>query len=161
MKLSTLSVALASLVSATPVDMTLYKPGSNVDIDFGPFVKEYSWPHAHRPASAESVKRTDFIRYYRVSEDKTATASFTDFWPSDGVLIAAGTTFKGSASMLGLKQSLLPPNGNKAWWHLIEGANVLAEDAKTKTINAKIIIQTTYTPGNCSQAQYVTRYPAG
>lgn len=100
-------------------------------------------------------ERTDCTRYYRVSEDKTATTELTDFWPSDGKMILNGKTFKTAASMLAVKQSLLPPNGNKAWWHLIESANVVTEDASTKTINAKIIIQTTYTPGNCSQAQYV------
>lgn len=94
-----------------------------------------------------------------MSEEKAATTSFTDFWPADGSLIAAGTTFKGSASILAVKQKLLPPDGNKAWWHPILGANVVSEDSKTKTINAKIIIQTTYTPGNCSQAQYVLTTP--
>lgn len=94
-----------------------------------------------------------------MSEDKAATTSFTDFWPADGSLIAAGKAFKGSASILAVKQNLLPPDGNKAWWHLILGANAVGEDSKTKTINAKIIVQTTYTPGNCSQAQYVLLSP--
>lgn len=105
--------------------------------------------------SSTRRERTDCTRYYRVSEDKTATNDFTDFWPSDGRMILNGKTFKTAGAMLAVKQSLLPPNGNKAWWHLIEGANVVAENATTKTINAKIVIQTTYTPGNCSQAQYV------
>lgn len=161
MKLSTLVVALASLVSASPVDMTPYKPDSTVDADFGPFVKECVWLNSSQIVSADSMLRADCTRYYRISEDKTATSSFTDFWPAHGVLIAGGKTFKSSASILAVKQRLLPPNGNKAWWHLIEGASVLAEDARTKTINAKIVIQTTYTPGNCSQAQYVMKYPAG
>ncbi|KAK8051777.1 hypothetical protein PG993_003162 [Apiospora rasikravindrae] len=109
-----------------------YKPESDVDAAFSPFVEEY----------------------YRVSEDKTATTAFTNFWPADGSLVAAGKTFKGATSILAVKQNLLPPDGNKAWWHLIQGANVVSEDSKTKTINAKIIIQTTYTPGNCSQPTF-------
>ncbi|KAK7958526.1 hypothetical protein PG996_010042 [Apiospora saccharicola] len=130
MKSSTSLLAIVGLASASPVDMGPYKPDSDVDAAFSSFVKEY----------------------YRVSEDKAATTSFTDFWPADGSLVAAGNTFRGSASILAVKQKLLPPDGNKAWWHPILGANVVGEDSKTKTINAKIIIQTTYTPGNCSQA---------
>ncbi|KAK6853036.1 hypothetical protein PG995_011587 [Apiospora arundinis] len=123
-------LAIFGYAATSPVDMSLYKPETYVDAAFSPFVEEY----------------------YRTSEDKAATSSFTNFWPADGTLIAAGKPFKGSASILGVKQNLLPPDGNKAWWHLIQGANVVSEDDRTKTINAKIIIQTTYTPGNCSQA---------
>ncbi|KAK8042441.1 hypothetical protein PG994_012924 [Apiospora phragmitis] len=110
MKFSAPLLAIISLASASPVDMSPYKPESNVDAAFAPFVEEYGCPNHSR------------------------------------------ANLQGATSILAVKQNLLPPDGNKAWWHLIEGANVVSEDSKTKTINAKIVIQTTYTPGNCSQA---------
>jgi hypothetical protein len=54
--------------------------------------------------------------------------------------------------MLAVKQALLPVDGNKAWWHLIRGSEVVGEASDSKTYVANIVIQTTYTPGNCSQA---------
>ncbi|KAF9873878.1 hypothetical protein CkaCkLH20_08612 [Colletotrichum karsti] len=117
-------VPLVPLVAA--VDMTPYKPSPDVDAAFAAFVEEY----------------------YLTSEDKNATTTFTDFWPADnGQLIIAGRTFSGSAAMLGVKQSLLPPAGNKSWWHLIRGASVAGESGESKTFVADIVIQTT---GNAS-----------
>ncbi|KAK1982767.1 hypothetical protein LZ30DRAFT_589911 [Colletotrichum cereale] len=110
--------------------MAPYKPGAGVDVAFADFVSEY----------------------YRISEDKNATTTFTDFWPSNGNLIIAGRSFHGSAAMLGVKQSLLPPTGNKSWWHLIRSASVSSETDSVKTFVAEIVIQTTYVGGNCSQA---------
>ncbi|GKT40478.1 uncharacterized protein ColSpa_00659 [Colletotrichum spaethianum] len=118
----------AALVNA--VDMAPYKPAADVDATFAKFVEEY----------------------YLTSEDKDATTSFTNFWPADGKLIIAGRTFVGSSAMLGVKQSLLPPGGNKSWWHLIRGATVAGETEAEKTFVAEIVIQTTYIGGNCSQA---------
>lgn len=54
--------------------------------------------------------------------------------------------------MLGVKQSLLPPAGDKSWWHLIRGASVAGETAESKTFVAEIVIQKTHVGGNCSQA---------
>ncbi|KAK8028350.1 hypothetical protein PG991_005406 [Apiospora marii] len=150
MKYSTSLLAIVGLAAASPVDMGPYKPDSDVDAAFSSFVKEYGFSDPYEADVHQRLISSN--RYYRVSEDEAATTSFTDFWPADGSLVAAGNTFKGSASILTVKQKLLPPEGNKAWWHPILGANVVSEDSKTKTINAKIIIQTTYTPGNCSQA---------
>ncbi|KAF5515570.1 hypothetical protein CGCS363_v000185 [Colletotrichum siamense] len=127
MKPSTL-LPLLPLVAA--VDMAPYKPAANVDAAFAPFVEAY----------------------YLASEDKAATTTFTDFWPATGQLIIAGRTFSGYAAMLGVKQSLLPPAGDKSWWHLIRGASVAGETAESKTFVAEIVIQTTYVGGNCSQA---------
>ncbi|KAG8165191.1 hypothetical protein KVR01_005466 [Diaporthe batatas] len=121
-------LSAASLASA--VDMSPYKAGVGVDEGFATFVEEY----------------------YRISEDKTATNTFTDFWTTDGELIIAGNTYKGYNAMLGVKQALLPVDGNKAWWHLIRGSEVVGEAADSKTYMANIVIQTIYTPGNCSQA---------
>lgn len=92
-------------------------------------------------------------RWYRISEDKAATTTFSDFFAPGGQLILAGQAFNTPESIVAVKQNLLPPNGNKAWWHLIQGSTLVADDTKTQTVSAKIIIQTTYTPGNCSQAQ--------
>lgn len=92
------------------------------------------------------------VRWYRISEDHKATTTFTDFFAPNGQLIAAGNAYTGKA-ILGVKQTLLPPNGNKVWWHLIEDATFIGEDAKSQTVSAKITIQTIYHPGNCSQAQ--------
>ncbi|KAL0938562.1 uncharacterized protein CTRU02_205172 [Colletotrichum truncatum] len=128
MKATTALFALATVVSA--VDMAPYKPDADVDAGFTKFVEEY----------------------YRISEDKTATTSFTNFWPADGQLVIAGRTFSGSAAILGVKQSLLPPAGNKSWWHLIRGASVAGESDDSKTFVANIVIQTTYVGGNCSEA---------
>ncbi|OLN97108.1 hypothetical protein CCHL11_02048 [Colletotrichum chlorophyti] len=129
MKPSTAAFLLSSAVVAA-VDMAPYKPDANVDKAFAKFVEEY----------------------YLTSEDKSATTAFTNFWPADGQLILAGRTFSGSAAMLAVKQSLLPPGGNKSWWHLIRGASVAGESEESKTFVANIVIQTTYVGGNCSQA---------
>ncbi|KAF0324415.1 hypothetical protein GQ607_008364 [Colletotrichum asianum] len=118
MKPSTL-LPLLPLVAA--VDMAPYKPAANVDAAFAPFVEAY----------------------YLASEDKAATTTFTDFWPATGQLVIAGRTFAGYAAMLGVKQSLLPPAGDKSWWHLIRGASVAGETAESKTFVAEIVIQTT------------------
>ncbi|KAJ0333052.1 hypothetical protein COL922a_011150 [Colletotrichum nupharicola] len=101
--------------------MAPYKPAANVDAAFAPFVEAY----------------------YLASEDKAATTTFTDFWLATGQLIIAGRTFSGYAAMLGVKQSLLPPAGDKSWWHLIRGASVAGETAESKTFLAEIVIQTT------------------
>lgn len=123
-----LALSTAALVGA--VDMAPYKPDAGVDVAFTKFVEEY----------------------YLTSEDKSATTSFTNFWPADGRLIIAGNAFSGSAAMLAVKQNLLPPAGNKSWWHLIRGASVAGESDESKTFVADIVIQTTYVGGNCSQA---------
>ncbi|KXH53659.1 hypothetical protein CSIM01_07697 [Colletotrichum simmondsii] len=128
MKPSTLLPLSATLVAA--VDMAPYKPSAGVDVAFADFVSEY----------------------YRTSEDKAATTTFTNFWPASGKMILAGRTFEGATAMLGVKQSLLPPNGNKSWWHLIRGATVGGETETDKTFVAEIVVQTTYVGGNCSQA---------
>ncbi|KAK7707975.1 hypothetical protein SLS64_006797 [Diaporthe eres] len=119
---------IADLVSA--VDMSPYKAGAGVEDGFATFVEEY----------------------YRISEDKTATTTFTDFWTTDGELIIAGNVYQGYDAMLAVKQALLPVDGNKSWWHLIRGSELVGEAADSKTYVADIVIQTTYTPGNCSQA---------
>ncbi|CAE7028417.1 hypothetical protein P3342_006210 [Pyrenophora teres f. teres] len=123
--------SLLALVPATfAVSMTHYKAGSGVDAAFKDFVEEY----------------------YRTSEDKAAADTFTDFWTTDGTLRIAANSYQGYARMLAVKQNLLPKDGNKAWWHLINGTSVRDETTENKTIVADIVIQTTYTPGNCSQA---------
>ncbi|OHE96234.1 hypothetical protein CORC01_08452 [Colletotrichum orchidophilum] len=127
---STPALLALSASLANAVDMASYEASPGVDAAFANFVSEY----------------------YLVSEDKAATTSFTNFWPSDGKLILAGRTFSGYTAMLAVKQSLLPPNGNKSWWHLIRGATVSGETDADKTFVADIVIQTTYVGGNCSQA---------
>ena len=127
--LAAATVFAASLVAATPVDMSPYKAGNKVDPAFAGFVKEW----------------------YQISEDHKATTTFTDFFAPNGQLIAAGKPYTGKG-ILAVKQALLPPNGNKVWWHLIEDATFVGEDANSQTVNAKITIQTIYHPGNCSQA---------
>jgi hypothetical protein len=117
-----------ALVNA--VDMSSYKPDSDVDAGFTSFVEEY----------------------YLTSEDKNSTTSFTNFWPENGTLTIAGSSFTGWDSILAVKQSLLPPSGNKSWWHLIRGASITGETDEDKTFVANIVIQTTYVGGNCSQA---------
>lgn len=129
MKPSAALIALSSVI-VSAVDMTPYKPDSDVDAGFAEFVEEY----------------------YLTSEDKNSTTAFTNFWPSDGELIIAGHSFSGSAAVLAIKQSLLPPSGNKSWWHLIRGASITGETDSNKTFVANIVIQTTYAGGNCSQA---------
>ncbi|KAL2071331.1 hypothetical protein VTL71DRAFT_12566 [Oculimacula yallundae] len=119
------------LGAAQAVDMANYKAGSNVEAGFATFVKEW----------------------YRTSEEKASTTTYTDFWvPDTGSMILAGNKFVGYKDMLAIKQKLLPPNGNKAWWHLIKGSKISGETATDKTYVADIVIQTTFTPGNCSQA---------
>ncbi|KXH62873.1 hypothetical protein CSAL01_10604 [Colletotrichum salicis] len=120
MKSSTTLLSLTATLAAA-VDMTPYKPSAGVDVAFADFVSEY----------------------YRTSEDKAATTTFTNFWPADGRMILAGRTFSGSTAMLGVKQSLLPPTGNKSWWHLIRGATVGGETETDKTFVAEIVVQTT------------------
>ncbi|PSN61500.1 hypothetical protein BS50DRAFT_604085 [Corynespora cassiicola Philippines] len=110
--------------------MAHYKTGDGVDAEFKTFVEEY----------------------YRTSEDKASTSEFTNFWTTDGTLRIAGNSYQGYPRILAVKQNLLPPDGNKAWWHLINGTSVRDETEQNKTIVADIVIQTTYTPGNCSQA---------
>ncbi|CZS92670.1 uncharacterized protein RAG0_03209 [Rhynchosporium agropyri] len=131
MKTSSYAGALLALMGAAQaVDMSPYKAGPNVEAGFATFVKEW----------------------YRTSEDKASTTSYTDFWvPVTGELILAGNKFVGYHDMLAVKQKLLPPGGNKAWWHLIKDSKITGETATNKTYVADIIIQTTYTPGNCSQ----------
>ena len=129
MKASTTLLALSAAV-ASAVDMTPYKADANVDAGFAKFVEEY----------------------YLTSEDKNSTTSFTNFWPADGKMILAGNVYTGSATILAVKQNLLPPTGNKSWWHLIRGASVTGETDADKTFVANIVIQTTYVGGNCSQA---------
>ncbi|ELQ35263.1 hypothetical protein OOU_Y34scaffold00719g27 [Pyricularia oryzae Y34] len=136
MRFSTIILGLtATMAAATPVTMEPYKAGANVDPAFAKFVEEW----------------------YRISEDKAATTTFSDFFAPGGQLILAGQAFNTPESIVAVKQNLLPPNGNKAWWHLIQGSTLVADDTKTQTVSAKIIIQTTYTPGNCSQAHGANR----
>lgn len=127
-------ISLASLVAA--VDMTSYVAGEGVEPAFAPFLKEY----------------------YRIQEDKLANATFIDLWtPTDAVMILQGTEFDGAATMLAVRNKLLPATGtpSKNWWHVMEGAVVLGQDTGSKTYMATFIVQTTYVPGNCSQAQWV------
>lgn len=91
-------------------------------------------------------------RYYVTSEDQYSTDNFTDFWPSDGQMILAGTEYVGTQKILAVKTALLPPGGNKSWWHIIRSSTVVTEDDAFKTYEAEIVIQTTYEGGNCSQA---------
>lgn len=91
-------------------------------------------------------------RYYAISEDASTTTTYTDFWPSDGEMILAGNHYSGTDQILAVRQKLLPNDGTKAWWHLIRGAEVESEAEDSKTYVAEVVIQTTYTPGNCSQA---------
>ncbi|KAK8080333.1 hypothetical protein PG997_008151 [Apiospora hydei] len=93
MKFSSSLLAILGLASASPVDMRPYKPESDVDVAFSPFVEEYGY--IHHPYQASSGRKLTLAdRYYRVSEDKAATTAFTNFWPADGSLVAAGKTFK-------------------------------------------------------------------
>ncbi|KAK1981151.1 hypothetical protein LZ30DRAFT_593355 [Colletotrichum cereale] len=112
--------------------MAPYRPAAGVDPAFGAFL----------------------IEFYSVTEDQFATDIFTNFWPADGSgeSIYEDRVFPGPANILGIKQSLLPPSGNKFWWHLIRDVSVVAETPADKTYLAKIVIQSTYTAGNCSQA---------
>lgn len=91
-------------------------------------------------------------RYYVVSEDKASTSTFTDFWPSDGQMIIAGNEYVGTDKILAVKTTLLPPGGDKSWWHLIRSSKLVGEDDTAKTYEAEIVIQTTYVGGNCSEA---------
>lgn len=131
-----LASAFVSLIAlAKAVDMTLYQAGAGVDEGFKAFVEEY----------------------YLINEDKYATTNFTDLFTDDAVMILQGREFDGPATMLQVRNSLLPINANptKDWWHLIETAEVAGEEDASKTFAVTMIVQTTYTPGNCSQAQYV------
>lgn len=127
------AVTLSLAGFAAAVDMTPYVAGTGVESGFVTFVEEY----------------------YRISEDKTANATFIDLWTSDAVMILQGNAFEGAEAMLAVRNRLLPSTGTpeKNWWHLIEGAEVIGEEDGTKTYEATIIVQTTYVPGNCSQAQ--------
>lgn len=91
-------------------------------------------------------------RYYLVSEDADSTDTFTNFWPSDGTMILAGTEYVGTDKILAVKTSLLPPGGDKSWWHIIRSSTLVGEDDTVKTYEAEVVIQTTYVGGNCSKA---------
>lgn len=67
-------------------------------------------------------------------------------------MILAGNLYSGTDQILAVRQKLLPDDGTKAWWHLIRGAEIESEAEDSKTYVAEVVIQTTYTPGNCSQA---------
>lgn len=129
----TLALSASSAIMVAAVDISPYIAGNDVEDGFKAFVEEY----------------------YLISEDKAATTTFTDMWTSDAVMVLQGSEFDGADAMLRVRNSLLPSTGtpSKDWWHLIEGAQVVGEDASTKTYAATIVIQTTYVPGNCSQAQ--------
>lgn len=128
---ATTLLSLASLAAA--VDMTLYKAGAGVDAAFKDFVAEY----------------------YLVNEDKTASATFLDLWTTDARMILQGNVYNGAEAMLKVRNTLLPATGtpSKAWWHYVTDAEVVTDAADSKTFLATIIVQTTYLPGNCSQAQ--------
>ncbi|KAI9047285.1 hypothetical protein LZ554_008735 [Drepanopeziza brunnea f. sp. 'monogermtubi'] len=130
MRFSPLSLFALAATTVLAVDMTSYEPNSDVDPKFANFVEQY----------------------YLTSEDKNSVDAFLSFWPPTGRLIVAGTLFEGYGDILAVKLSLLPPTGDKAWWHIIRGASVGAETDTDKTLIADIVIQTTYHPGNCSQA---------
>lgn len=115
---------------AQAVDMSPYQAGPGVEDGFATFVQEY----------------------YRVSEDASSTTAYTDFWPADGEMILAGNHYTGTDQILAVRQKLLPNDGSKAWWHLIRGAELQTDAQDSKTYVAEVVIQTTYTPGNCSQA---------
>lgn len=100
----------------------------------------------------EEALKNVVCRYYVISEDQYSTSNFTDFWPADGTMILAGNEYVGTDKILAVKQALLPPGGDKSWWHLIRSSAIVSEDDTSKTYEAEIVIQTTYVGGNCSQA---------
>ncbi|PVH98872.1 hypothetical protein DM02DRAFT_530323 [Periconia macrospinosa] len=116
--------------------MAHYEAGQGVDAGWEAFVKEY----------------------YLTSEDKTSTDQFTNFWTTNGTMRLAGTSYQGYENMLAVKQFLLPVDGNKSWWHLINGSSIRDETADNKTFVQSIVVQTTYSPGNCSQAYGVAAF---
>lgn len=138
-----LTAATLSLVSlAAAVDMTSYVASSGVETEFGTFLEEY----------------------YRIQEDKLANATFIDLWtPTDAVMILQGSEFDGAVAMLAVRNSLLPATGtpSKDWWHVMESAAVVGEETDSKTYAATFVVQTTYVPGNCSQAQWVLSLLSG
>ncbi|CAN8096182.1 unnamed protein product [Discula destructiva] len=126
-----LALSLAGTLAAA-VDMASYQAGMGVEQEFAEFVQEY----------------------YRIQEDKHATTTFLDMWTPDAVMVLQGTEIHGPDAMLAMRNKLLPANAtpSKDWWHVIQSAEVDSKDESTKTYLVTMIVQTTYTPGNCSQA---------
>ncbi|CAL3971048.1 hypothetical protein PZA11_007413 [Diplocarpon coronariae] len=131
MRLRSTLYSLALLLSATrAVDMRAYQASAGVEPEFQNFIE----------------------KFYFVSEDPELDVAYTLFWSSAASMILAGHEFTGWTDILNEKKKLLPPTGGKSWWHLIRGVTVQEETPTTKTYDADIVIQTTYTPGNCSEA---------
>ncbi|KAK2625047.1 hypothetical protein QTJ16_005416 [Diplocarpon rosae] len=123
--------SLAALATVTrAVNMTNYAPSPGVEERFKEFVRFF----------------------YYTSESRSSAVSYKSFWPEDGRMILAGHQFNGTAAILAAKQRLLPPGGDKRWWHLIRGAVVKGETVADKTYAVDVVIQTTYLGGNCSEA---------
>ncbi|KAK1995126.1 hypothetical protein LX36DRAFT_751302 [Colletotrichum falcatum] len=133
-------VALLTLAAALAgaVDMTPYEPAADVEAGFADFL----------------------IGFYMTMENQTATDTFTDFWPANnlGELVYDGCSFPGAANILGMKQVMLPRNGDKILWNLIRNASVVEDTAGDKTYLAKIVVQTSYPAGNCSQTYGDARF---
>ncbi|EKG18444.1 hypothetical protein MPH_04246 [Macrophomina phaseolina MS6] len=137
MKTSAFFSAVGLCISlATAVDLKHYEAGTGVEAGFASFLKEL----------------------YAQTEDPASTDTFTDFFPTDGVLIVHGTTATGAAEIVKLKQQLLPTAGNKHWSHFPNTTTVASETADQKVYNVNGVIQSTFDGGNCSQAYYQTHF---
>ncbi|EFQ36323.1 hypothetical protein CGRA01v4_10678 [Colletotrichum graminicola] len=131
MKTSAALLPLAAVLAGA-VDMASYQPAAGVEVGFGDFLKEF----------------------YTTMENKSATDTFTDFWPADdlGDFFYQGHPFPGSNNILGIKQALLPQRGDMVLWDLVRNASVVSDSVGEKTYQVEIVIQTSYPTGNCSQA---------
>ncbi|KAK1595644.1 uncharacterized protein LY79DRAFT_510874 [Colletotrichum navitas] len=137
MKIPAALLPLAAALTGA-VDLASYQPAAGVEAGFSGFLKEF----------------------YTTMEDQSATDTFTDFWPSNGLgeFIYQGSPFPGPTNILGIKQALLPRMGNKLLWNLIRGASVVSDAAGEKTYLVEIVIQTSHPAGNCSQAYGDARF---
>jgi len=78
--------------------------------------------------------------------------TFADYFTASGTLIVRGIVATGADEIIALKESLLPPAGNKHWNHKPNATTVDSETAAHKVYQVLGIIQSTYDGGNCSQA---------
>jgi hypothetical protein len=96
------------------------------------------------------------IRLYTTAEDAQATTAFTNYFTSDGRLTVGTTTEDNPTDIIALKQKLLPTDGHKKWNHNPYTVIIAPESSAPpghKVYHVSGWIESTFTPGNCSQAQ--------
>lgn len=136
MHLPTAALTLALAHLSTAVTMTKYVAGSGVEPEFATFVEEF----------------------YAINEDPLTNATFLDLLdPNIVFLVQPGALeFDGASAMLAVRNNQLPATGTpkKAWWHVIQGAEVVdEEEGVSKTYEVTMLVESNYVPGNCSQSQ--------